>query len=132
VILIPKKERKVGLKDGKFYPCDPHHVCVSTMADRTDEKHYIEPIIYTSTLEEAKLKIKNIISSFNRTQLLKESENYMHFQFTTALFRFNDDVEFLFNDIDKIIHFRSQARMGGYDWNTNRNRMEKVRKLFLT
>ncbi len=129
---MPKEERRVGLKNGKFYPCDTHHVCVSTMADKTDETHYIEPIIYTSTLEEAKLKIKHIISSFNRTQLLEESENYMHFQFTTALFRFNDDVEFLFNDTDKIIHFRSQARMGGYDWNTNRNRMEKIRKLFFT
>lgn len=129
---MPKEERRVGLRNGKFYPCDAHHVCVSTMADKTDEKHYIEPIIYTSTLEEAKLKIKNIIISFNRTQLLEENENYMHFQFTTALFRFNDDVEFLFNDTDKIIHFRSQARMGGYDWNTNRNRMEKIRKLFFT
>ncbi|MEJ2294117.1 MAG: DUF1499 domain-containing protein [Candidatus Lokiarchaeota archaeon] len=117
--------------NGKFYPCDTHHVCVSTMANTSDTKHYIEPIIYNTSLEEAKAKIKSIINNLKRTQLLMESENYMHFQFTTGLFRFKDDVEFLFNDKEKIIHFKSQSRIGGYDWNTNRNRMEKIKRIFL-
>ncbi len=128
---MPKEERKVGLKDGKFYPCDKHHVCVSTQANKDDEVHYIEPINYTVPLEEAKSRIKSIINTLKRTQLLKEEVNYLHFQFTTGLFRFKDDVEFIFDETNKLLQFRSQSRIGGYDWNTNRKRMEKIREIFL-
>jgi uncharacterized protein (DUF1499 family) len=100
------------------------------MAHKSDTKHYIEPIIYNTTLEEAKAKIKRIVKNLKRTQLLMESENYIHFQFTTGLIRFKDDVEFFFDDKEKIIHFKSQSRIGGYDWNTNRNRMEKIKRIF--
>jgi uncharacterized protein (DUF1499 family) len=81
-------------------------------------------------MEEAKSKIKQIVSSCKRTKPLKEENSYLHYLFTTALFRFKDDVEFLFDDIEKIIHIRSQSRLGGYDYNTNRKRMENIRKLF--
>lgn len=127
---MTKEDSNVGLIDGKLHPCPKRHYCVSTQSDKSVEVNYIEPIAYDSTMEEAKIKIKNIINSLKRTKLLKEEENYLHFLFTTALFRFKDDVEFLFDDNEKFIHFKSQSRIGGYDWNTNRNRMEKIRNLF--
>jgi len=127
---IPKEPRRIGIENGKFYPCPEKHVCVSTQAPETDEKHYIEPIRYSISIEEAKKKIIDIINSMKRTEILEEKSNYIHAKFTTFLFRFKDDVEFYFDDDNKIIHFRSQSRIGGYDWNTNRNRMEKIRKKF--
>ena len=129
MIFVPKQERKVGLKEGRFYPC-AKNACVSTMANKDNEKRYIEPIKYNISMAEAKSKIKQIIESLKRTQLLEDNGDYLRFQFTTGLFRFKDDVEFLFNDNDKVIHFRSQSRLGGYDYGTNRNRMEKIRELF--
>jgi uncharacterized protein (DUF1499 family) len=127
---MPKQERKVGLKEGKFYPC-AKNACVSTMANKDDEKRYIEPIKYNISMVEAKSKIMQIVESQKRTKLLEDNDNYLRFKFTTRLFRFKDDVEFLFNDNDKIIHFRSQSRLAGYDYGTNRNRMEKIREDFL-
>lgn len=131
MIFIPKEPRKVGLLAGKFYPCPQKHVCVSTQSDEHDAKHYIKPLKYNSK-EEAMEKILKIIESFRRTKLVKKEENYIHAVFITALFRFKDDVEFYFDDVEKIIHFKSQSRIGGYDWNANRNRMEKIRKVYLT
>ena len=130
MISLPKQERKGGLKEGKFYPC-AKNACVSTMVNKDNEKRYIKPIKYNISMAEAKIKIKQIVGSRKRTQLLKDNVNYFHFQFTTGLFRFKDDVEFLFNDDEKVIHFRSQSRLGGYDYGANRNRMEKIRKDFL-
>ena len=126
MITLPKKEKKVGLVNGKLYPCPKRHYCVSTQSDKSDEVNYINPIKYSTSMEEAIIKIKNILNSFKRTKLLKEEGNYLHYLFTTALFRFKDDVEFLFDESEKIIHFRSQSRLGGYDWNANRNRMENI------
>jgi uncharacterized protein (DUF1499 family) len=127
---MPIKEKKVGLINGNFYPCPKRHYCVSTQSNKNDEVNYIEPIKYNTSTEETITKVKNIIKSLKRTKLLKEEGNYLHYVFTTALFRFKDDVEFLFDNTEKLIHFKSQSRIGGYDWNTNRNRMEKIRKLF--
>jgi uncharacterized protein (DUF1499 family) len=128
---MTKEERKVGLDKDKFYPCPEKHVCVSTHANENDIRHYIEPIKYNISFEKAKSKIKEIVNSLKRTQLLEDNGNYLRFQFTTGLLRFKDDVEFLFDDTEKKIHFKSQSRIGGYDWGTNRNRMEKIRKLFI-
>ncbi|GAH01192.1 unnamed protein product [marine sediment metagenome] len=93
---IKTSKKPIGIIDGKFHPCPKSPNCVSTQG--TDEKHRMEPIKYSSTVAEAKGKIKNIITSFKRTKLITETENYLHFEFRTATFKFVDDVEFYLDD----------------------------------
>jgi len=64
-----------------------------------------------------------------RTKLVEEDESYLHYEFTSLLLRFVDDVEFLFEDESKTIHFRSASRIGYGDIGVNRSRMEQVRAL---
>jgi uncharacterized protein (DUF1499 family) len=125
-----KEPRKTGLIDGKFHACPIKQVCVSTMSSKDDEVHYIEPITYDGYIEDTMNKIVQVVNSLKGTKILEKTDSYLHAVFTTALFRFKDDIEFLINDEEKLIHFRSQSRKGGYDWNANRNRMEKFRSLF--
>jgi len=128
---MPSEERKVGLKeDGKFYPCPEKHVCVSTQAPKDDEKHYIKPLPLDSSVEDAKRKMIEIIKSMSRTEILENEDNYIRAKFTTFLFKFKDDVEFYFDEEDNLIHIRSQSRIGGFDWNKNRNRVKKIKKKF--
>ena len=128
---MPKEPRRTGIVDGKFHPCPKKPICVSTQASEDDEKHYMSPIKLTTSVQEAMSKIISIINTFKRTKILEETDNYLRVQFTTALFRFKDDVEFFIDEKEKLIHFRSQSRIGGYDWNANRNRMEKIRELYI-
>ena len=128
---MAKEPRKVGLgDDNQFYPCPEKKVCVSTQSPKEDGIHYIEPIYYLGSGKEALDKIESIIKGIKRTKILRKTENYLHALFTTTLLRFKDDVEFLIDDDAKLIHFRSQSRIGGYDWNTNRKRMENIRKIY--
>jgi uncharacterized protein (DUF1499 family) len=60
-------------------------------------------------------------------KLIEEDETYLHYEFTSLLLRFVDDVEFLFDDETKTIHFRSASRTGYGDLGVNRKRMEQVR-----
>lgn len=124
MIYIKSSKKPIGIKDGKFQPCPKSPNCVSTQSD--DEKRKIEPLKYTGTIDEAKLKIKEIIKTFKRTTLITEEDLYLHFEFRTAIFKFIDDVEFYFDDSTKFIHFRSAARMGWSDMGVNRKRMHKV------
>jgi uncharacterized protein (DUF1499 family) len=66
-----------------------------------------------------------------RSTLVQVDPDYIHAEFRSGVFSFVDDVEFLFDDGAKLIHFRSAARMGSYDFNVNRNRMEDIRKRFM-
>ena len=64
-----------------------------------------------------------------RAKLIEEDDSYLHFEFTSLLLRFVDDVEFLFDEESKTIHFRSASRVGYGDFGVNRRRMEEIRKL---
>ena len=126
---ITKNIIQIGLIDGKLAQCPKSPNCVSTQV--LDKNHKIEPLKYDTTLTEAKSKITGIITSLKRTRIIKETENYIHAEFRTRTFKFTDDVEFYFDDSEKIIHFRSASRVGWSDMGVNRKRMENIRKLYL-
>ena len=126
---MAKSKKPIGIVDGKFHPCPDTPNCVSTQA--ADNKHKIDPIQYSGSLSEAKEKIIKIINSLKRSKIITNKENYIHAEFRTATFRFVDDVEFLFDDSEKTIHFRSRARLGISDMGVNRKRMEIIRKKFV-
>lgn len=108
-------------------PCPSSPNCVSTQA--LDEGHAIAPMSYRKSRAEAKEVLKAAVQSLPRTKLVEEDESYLHYEFTSQLMRFVDDVEFLFDDETKTIHFRSASRIGYGDWGANRTRMEQVRAL---
>lgn len=108
-------------------PCPSSPNCVSTQA--TDEGHAIAPYRYRKSRAEAKEALKNIVQAMSRTKLVEEDESYLHYEFTSLLLRFVDDVEFLFDDEAKTIHFRSASRVGYGDLGVNRKRMEEIRSL---
>ena len=126
---MTKSKKLIGIVDGKFYPCPNTPNCVSTQA--TENKHKADPIQYSGSLNEAKEKIIKIINSLKRSKIITNKENYIHVEFRTATFRFVDDVEFLFDDSEKIIHFRSRARLGYSDMGVNRKRMENVKNMYI-
>lgn len=108
-------------------PCPSSPNCVSTQAQ--DAGHAIAPIRYRKSRTEAKEALKGVVGSLPRTTLVEEDEFYLHYEFTSLLLRFIDDVEFLFDDDTKTIHFRSASRTGYGDLGVNRRRMEEIRSL---
>ena len=105
-------------------PCPQSPNCVSTQTDQTSKKR--EPIAYTGTTAEAKTRLKKAIDGMKRTQLKNESDNYLHYTFKTWPIPFIDDVEFLFDEEAKLIHYRSASRVGHSDLGANSKRMAKV------
>ncbi|MBI4000919.1 MAG: DUF1499 domain-containing protein [Nitrospira defluvii] len=108
-------------------PCPSSPNCVSTQAQ--DQGHGIVPYRYRKSLVEAKAALKAIVLSLPRTTLVEEDETYLHVKFTSLLLRFVDDVEFVFDDETKTVHFRSASRTGYGDLGVNRRRMEEIRQI---
>ena len=105
-------------------PCPKSPNCVSTQTDQTDKKR--DPIAYTGSAAEAKVRLKKAVDGMKRTQLKNESDNYLHYTFKTWPIPFIDDVEFLFDEEAKLIHYRSASRVGHSDLGANGKRMAKV------
>jgi uncharacterized protein (DUF1499 family) len=110
-------------------PCPSSPNCVSTLAPVQDTRHAIGPISYRKSRAEAKEALKAALATLPRTKLVEEDEAYLHYEFTSLLLRFVDDVEFLFDDETKTIQFRSASRTGYGDLGVNRRRMEEIRVL---
>ena len=108
-------------------PCPDKPNCVSTQA--TDERHAIAPIRYRKARAEAKEALRAVVASLPRVKLVEEDAAYLHYEFTSLLLRFVDDVEFMFDEATKTLHFRSASRTGYSDLGVNRQRMEQVRSL---
>lgn len=110
-------------------PCPPSPNCVSTLAPASDERHAIAPYRYRKSRVETKEALKAAIATLPRTKLIEEDEAYLRYEVTSLLLRFIDDVEFVIDDDEKMIHFRSASRTGYGDFGMNRKRMEEIRRL---
>jgi uncharacterized protein (DUF1499 family) len=73
-------------------------------------------------------KLTAIVQTFPRTSVITVSDSYLHAEFTSAIFRFVDDLEFLVDDTAKVIHVRSASRLGTSDLGVNRKRVEEIRR----
>lgn len=115
----------LGVKDGKLAPCPASPNCVSSQS--ADKEHAVAPLSYTASAPQAMADLKKIILGMKRTRIADEQESYLHAEFTSALWRFVDDVEFYFDDAAKLIHVRSASRLGKSDFGVNRKRIEELR-----
>ena len=106
--------------------CPDSPNCVSTMEAR--EGHAIAPYRYRTSLPEAKAALKQIVSEWSRTTLVKEEGEYLKFEVRSFLWQFVDDVEFWFEEATQTVHFRSASRTGYSDFGVNRRRMEDLRR----
>ena len=66
---MPKEKRKIGMIDGRFFPCPKKHIYVSTQVPKDDEKHYIKPIKYKGTKKDAMDRIFKAVSSILMIQI---------------------------------------------------------------
>lgn len=117
----------LGVTNGKLAACPSSPNCVSSQAEG---KHFIEPLVVKGTNAEAHDKVVAVLGSLKRVKVVTNEEHYIHAEFTAAVFRFVDDVEFLFSEAlgeGVVIDIRSASRVGHSDFGVNRKRMEAIR-----
>lgn len=119
----------IGLNDGVLSPCPESPNCVQTY-NQDDKKHYMDPLPMKGSLQETNERLIQTVESMARTEILTKEANYIHATYTTAVFRFIDDVEFLIDQENNLVHFRSASRVGYSDLGVNSRRMNKFRKLY--
>jgi len=119
------KQRLRGA-DGRLAPCAGPH-CVSSL-DR-DPARKVAPLIYSVAPTVAQTTLVGILQGMEDAKVETNQPGYLHATFAGSLFGYVDDVEFVFGTGNRI-DVRSSARTGYYDFDVNRERIEKIRAAF--
>lgn len=115
----------LGGLQGTLAPCPDSPNCVSSMADKSDDEHYIDAIASTEpakTLAAIETELKN-----HPAEVIFRSDNYLYAEFTSKVMRYVDDVEFLYVPGKPDVQVRSASRLGYRDFGVNRERIEAIR-----
>ncbi len=116
----------IGIQPGgKLAACPDTPNCVTSFASVDDKRHYIEPIEADA---DKWRKLPRILAETPRITVMEQDENYLKAEATTRIWRFVDDLEFLYDPTQSLIHVRSASRIGRSDFGVNRKRIEQIRK----
>jgi len=115
----------IGLDNGQLSPCPESPNCV--VSQNGDEDHTIAAIPYKSDRATAQETLLKVLSVVPRTQIIEQTDNYIHAESTSRIFKFVDDAEFYFPQDENVIQVRSASRVGESDLGVNRRRIEQIR-----
>lgn len=115
----------IGIENNHLAPCPSSPNCV--VSQDGDEEHTIEPIVYQGDRTTAKETLLKVLSVVPRTEIIEDTDNYIHAESTSRIFKFVDDAEFYFPKGENIIQVRSASRVGESDLGVNRRRIEQIR-----
>ncbi len=123
----------LGVTDGKLKAPSRSPNSVTSQADLwpdapRKEDARIAPIALQGDGKATIAKIALVVESLPGAKIVERRDDYLYAQFTTALMRFVDDVEFWFDPTAGVVQVRSASRLGEKDFGVNRARVEAIRE----
>jgi uncharacterized protein (DUF1499 family) len=115
----------LGVESGHLASCPTSPNCV--VSQNADPEHTIEPIPYHLEHDKVKEILLKVLTVVPRTEVVEQTDNYIHALSKSRIFKFVDDVEFYLPADESVIHIRSASRVGDSDLGVNRRRMEQIR-----
>jgi uncharacterized protein (DUF1499 family) len=122
----------LGVSGGKLKPPSKTPNSVTSQADLwpdATQREYarIAPIAVAGDGKTTIAKIAQVVENLPGARIVEHRDDYLYAQFTTAMLRFVDDVEFWFDPAANVVQVRSASRIGRKDFGVNRARIENIR-----
>ncbi len=114
----------IGLKNGRFSELKNSDNGVSTQTIQESKK--VEALVFYGDINETKKVIFQALELCGDYEIKKETENYMHLVFVSDRMKFKDDLEIYIDEMENLIHYRSQSRLGYSDMGVNLERYNKI------
>lgn len=120
------KPDSIGVQNNRLSACPGSPNCVAS--DAQDTEHRLEPFQLIGNSGTGWPNIVAAVTSTPRTTVISQTDNYLHAECRSRVFRFVDDLELLLDEENGIISIRSAARLGKSDFGVNRKRIESLRQ----
>lgn len=118
-------EHRVGRVDDHLSACPAWPRCVSSF--ETSARHGIEPLALTAPPARAWAAARLAVASLPRTRIVEEQADYLRAEIVSPWHFYTDDLELLLRPEQNEIAVRSTGRIGYYDFQVNRDRVEALR-----
>ena len=115
----------LGIKDDRLATCPSSPNCVCSESSTGQDT--IAPLVLSVPPAKAWPVIRNAVTAIPRCQIIQATDNYLHAECRSAIFRFVDDLEIQLRPDEGIAAVRSASRTGYSDMGVNRKRVESLR-----
>ncbi len=119
------RPERADVDSAELPPCPDSPNCVSS--DETRESHRVPPLELTVPASEGWPAAIEVVSQLPRTEILSQTNTYLHAECSSAIMRFVDDLELRLHPGRNQIAIRSASRIGYGDLGVNRDRVETIR-----
>ncbi len=102
ISFMSQQPANLGVVNGQLAPCPNSPNCVSTQANDAD--HRMDAILFDDAPDQAMRRLKAIIAAMPGMKVVTETEDYIHAEATSHVFRFVDDAEFFVDLNARVIH----------------------------
>lgn len=92
----------------------------------------IDPLPLLSAPQETMVELQRALAAEPGVHLVTQTDTYVRATATTPWLGFVDDLEFWLNPELGVIEVRSASRLGREDFGTNRARLERIRRAYLS
>lgn len=127
--VFSSRPKDLGLTEGKLKACPAKPNCVCSQVDG-DQEHSIAPLKFEGDPAAAWQRLQAVVKAEPRAAIVTVDDKYLHAEYTSLIFRYVDDVEFVLAPETHEIHCRSASRAGYSDLGVNRKRIEAIRAAF--
>lgn len=123
------KLRTTNTTDILFTPCGSAPNCIAS--DGSGYAETMKPVPYVDALPVMIKKLDTALTATadergEKLHLSYEDSTTRHYVFASKYVGFKDDLLFVFDDSQKLMHYRSSSRVGYADFNYNKDRMDMI------
>ena len=117
--------RMEATPSSQFSPCPETANCVSS--DARDMLHRVPAFELAADADLVWAGVRSAVQEMPRVRIVTLTDNHLHAECRSALFRFVDDLELELRAESNQIAVRSASRVGSWDLGVNRRRVERLR-----
>ncbi len=92
--------------------------------------HFVDPLPFKGTAQASIQHLREVISFMDGANIVRYQPDYLQVEFSSTVWHFIDDAEFLVDPGAKVIQLRSSSRIGYSDLGVNRRRIQTIRDSF--
>lgn len=120
----------LGVVEGRLADLPSTPNAISSQSE--EEGRAVVPFPFIGSLEDSKSRLVSVLNDAPNIDIRSDQPTYIHAVAVTETMKFRDDLEFVFDDEQKIIHFRSASRVGYSDRGMNRSRYDILFKAYMS
>ncbi|MEO6699647.1 MAG: DUF1499 domain-containing protein [Paraperlucidibaca sp.] len=105
-------------------PSAPHAVGSQALAG---SKSAIAPLLVSGDKTSYMTRLAAVAADMPGATVVKQGASYLYVEYSSLLMGFVDDVEFALQADGQRVDVRSSSRVGYYDFDANRDRVERIR-----